>query len=372
MCIRDRIDNGVQPQLAHQVVRELSKVFNPRNSRVGDYYEVVASTDGIPLEFSYYGIGKVYYEVAMELKESKERVRKDTRINDYRTTGTAVYAAAARELPVRQIRRQAKGKIETSLWAAMSEEGIQGELIIRFAEVFESQIDFLTEPRRGDEYRVIWEEKEIDTKPAKKVITGTILGAQYIGTSGRSPTAYTAIGYGNEGLEFEHYSPDGQSLRLAFLKAPLSYRRISSFFSKRRKHPILKIYRPHHGIDYAAPTGTPVSAIGSGVVSFRGWSGGYGNVVRIRHPNGYESVYGHLSKFGKINKGTKVNKGQVIGYVGTTGVSTGPHLHFEMRLRGKPLNFLRLKLPSTKKIPSKFMEDFQEHSAEVIEELEKM
>lgn len=388
------IENGIQPKAAGLLIKELSKVFNPKYSCVNDYYEVVASTDGIPLKFLYYPRGEVYYEVVLEFVAAGLPSRKEMANSNSLATSHHKFTAFKKELPTKQTTRKIKGKIDSSLWEAMSEQNLEPELIVRFAEIFESQIDFLTEPRKGDEYKVIWEEKEIKTKNFEKKIIGKILGAQYIKAEGRGQraesgrqktedrnpssvichpsSAFTAIGYGNDELDYDYYSPDGKSLRLAFLKAPLSFRRISSFFSKRRKHPILKIYRPHHGIDYVAPYGTPVSSIGSGVVIFKGCSGGLGNTVKVKHPNGYTSVYGHLSKFGKIKKGAKVNKGQIIGYVGSTGLSTGPHLHFEIRLGKKPLNFLKLKLPSTKTIPKKFEEDFKQTSAKVIAELRKL
>ena len=159
-------------------------------------------------------------------------------------------------------------------------------------------------------------------------------------------------------------------MRRAYLKAPLSFRRISSTFSNGRFHPILKRYRPHHGLDYAAPTGTPVSAIGSGTVVFSGIKGSYGKFVIIKHPNGYKSYYGHLSKIEKnIRIGVRAEQGQIIGYVGATGLATGPHLHYELRINDKPVNPLTVNLPRGKSIPAKMMAEFRQFRNEMDSEL---
>ncbi|MEW6676269.1 MAG: M23 family metallopeptidase, partial [Nitrospirota bacterium] len=164
----------------------------------------------------------------------------------------------------------------------------------------------------------------------------------------------------------DYYDAEGKSLRRVFLKAPLSFRRLSSQFSRSRLHPILKIYRPHHGLDYSAPTGTPVSAVGDGTVTFSGYKRQYGKLVIIRHPNGYKTYYGHLSKIRKgIKRGIKVKQGQVIGYVGATGLATGPHLHYEIRINNKPVNPLVLKLPQGKKIPEKIMAEFRNLKSQI-------
>ena len=170
---------------------------------------------------------------------------------------------------------------------------------------------------------------------------------------------YHAYRFENNG-KADYYDAEGISLKKAFLKAPLNFRRISSYFSKGRFHPILKIYRSHHGLDYAAPSGTPVSVVGDGTVSFTGYKGQYGKLVIIRHSNGWKTYYGHLSRIGKgIKTGEKVEQGQVIGYVGATGLATGPHLHYEIRIKNKPVNPLALKLPQGKSIPKTLIAEFR-------------
>ena len=170
----------------------------------------------------------------------------------------------------------------------------------------------------------------------------------------------------------EYFDAEGASLRRAFLHAPLNFRRISSGFTNRRFHPILRIWRPHHGTDYAAATGTPAVAVGDGVVFARGYEGGLGNVVKVRHNGTYSTYYGHLSRFAKgVNVGTRVRQGQVIGYVGSTGLSTGPHLHFEMIKNGTSVNFLTLKVPSVGSVPAERKRAFDEKRDKVLAPLEK-
>jgi murein DD-endopeptidase MepM/ murein hydrolase activator NlpD len=170
---------------------------------------------------------------------------------------------------------------------------------------------------------------------------------------------YKAHRFVNNGIA-GYYDDNGNSFKKAFLKAPLNFRRISSYYSKSRFHPILKSYRSHHGLDYSAPTGTPVSAIGDGKIVFRGNKGGYGRLIVIRHPNGYETYYGHLARISKdVHNGTRVNQGQVIGYVGQSGLATGPHLHYEVRINHKSVNPLALKMPSGESIPDSLMAEFR-------------
>ncbi len=334
-------DNGIPPATIAEISRNLEKVFNLRRSREGDYYRVVISTAGMLITFSYYPQrGFEYYEI----------LRGDD----------GKFTASVRDMDVKTATMTARGLVKSSLWEAMSSSGMDGELIIRFAELFSSQVDFLTDTREGDEFKIIWTEKTAGADSRKRRIIEKIVAAEYVNRSEK----FTAVGFGNGDLDYDYYTPDGKSLRLAFLRAPLSYRRISSHFSRKRFHPVLRIYRPHHGIDYVAPAGTPVSSIGDGTVVFKGWSGGYGNLVRIRHPNGYETYYGHLSRFAKIARGTRVRQGQVIGYVGSTGISTGPHLHFEIRSGRAPMNFLALRLPSQKQVPQPLRADFEHAVAE--------
>lgn len=225
-------------------------------------------------------------------------------------------------------------------------------LAFRLSDIFAWDMDFAADLRNGDIFKIVVE-KLYRNGQFKKY--GDILSAEFTGNEGD----YRAYRF-EDGGKVEYYDADGRPLEKAFLKAPLSFRRISSVFSLRRLNPILKIYRPHYGIDYAAPMGTPVSAVGNGTIIFSGRMGGYGNLVIIRHWGGYTTRYGHLSRMAKgIRTGIKVTQGEIIGYVGETGLATGPHLHFEMRIDGKPVNPLLAKIPRANPLPQGLMAEFR-------------
>jgi len=242
-------------------------------------------------------------------------------------------------------------------------EGKEGLMLaLNISDIFAWDIDFTSDLRNEDTFKVIVEGLYLDGEFKKY---GDILCVEFM-NNGKT---YQAYRFEYEG-KTEYYDSEGKTLRRAYLKAPLSFRRISSTFSNGRFHPILKRYRPHHGLDYAAPTGTPVSAIGSGTVVFSGIKGSYGKFVIIKHPNGYKSYYGHLSKIEKnIRIGVRTEQGQIIGYVGATGLATGPHLHYELRINDKPVNPLTGSLPRGKPIPSNMMTEFRQFRNEMDNQL---
>lgn len=319
---------GVPDAARSGMVGGLSKVFDPRRCKPGDSYEVDYDTaSGAWRSFRYYTTSLEYYHVE-------------------RSTA-AVVTAIKKVRQVRKAVRSASGILGTSLWESMSAQKLKPDLIVSFADIFAWQIDFLTEPRAGDRYKLLWEEYTADDG---SVHNGEIIAAQYT-ASGRTHTAmlFTEADGGNY-----YFTPEGESMHRAFLKAPLQYRRISSFFTLRRFHPILKYFRPHLGIDYAAPRGTPVSSVANGVVTYAGYHGGFGNYVEIRHPNNYATAYGHLAGFARGTRvGARVQQGQVIGYVGATGLATGPHLDFRIKKDGHFFNYLTLKSPPAQRIPDK-------------------
>lgn len=244
------------------------------------------------------------------------------------------------------------GTVETSLWESALKANMDGLLIAELAEIFAWQVDFAREVRVGDRWRLSVEQKFVRGRPLG---WGSILSAEYQ-NAGQS---FVGILFRVDGEDLGYFAPDGSSLRRMFLKSPISYGRITSGFSRKRFHPILKVNRPHMGVDYAAPTGTPVKAVGDGRVSFSGWSGGGGNVVKIRHNSMYETAYKHLSGYGKnIRNGTQVKQGQVIGYVGNTGLSTAPHLHFEFFQAGRYVDPVGKKFPSAEPVPANLMSSF--------------
>jgi len=256
-----------------------------------------------------------------------------------------------------------EGKIEYSLYESMMECADSPQLALQLAEIFAWQIDFLTECREGDAFNILVEKQY----RGDFYRWGKILAAQY---EGELMSKHTAILFEDSSGHIDYYSEEGKSLRKAFLRAPLNYKYISSYFSKNRLHPILRIWRPHLAIDYASPTGTPVSTIGDGTVIYVGWENGYGNYIKIRHPNNYVSGYGHLSRFAKgLKKGEKVEQGEIIGYVGSTGLSTGPHLDFSISKNGKRVDFLKLKLPAASSVDPQYSTQFNEVKDKLLSDL---
>ncbi len=256
-----------------------------------------------------------------------------------------------------------EGKIEYSLYESMMECADSPQLALQLAEIFAWQIDFLTECREGDTFNILVEKQY----RGDFYRWGKILAAQY---EGELLSEYTAILFEDPTGHIDYYTEEGKSLRKAFLRAPLNYKYISSYFSNNRLHPILRIWRPHLSIDYAAPTGTPVSTIGDGTVIYVGWESGYGNYIKIRHPNNYVSDYGHLSRFTKgLIKGQKVKQGEIIGYVGSTGLSTGPHLDFSISKNGKKADFLKLKLPAAFSVNPQYSAQFNEAKNRLLSDL---
>lgn len=336
-------ENGVSAEIAYPAVNTLSKIFNSRKSNIGDKYKFYFDKEGNFKKFIYHDGPLDIYTLSYDEENKK-------------------FVASHQKVKIKSKILVAAGKINSSLYESMIEKKVNPEIIIQFAEIFASKVDFFTDCRKGDEFTVLWESYEDEEGHILKhvrVVAGKYKNSHY---------TYYAFYFKPENGKGAYYDKNGKSVESAFLKAPLNYRRISSYFSYRRFHPILKIYRPHLGIDYTAPTGTPVSTIGDGVVLFAGWStNGYGNYVKIRHPNGYISYYGHLSKIRRgIRKGVRVRKGQVIGYVGMTGLATGPHLDFRIKKNGKFVNFLRLKLPPSYPLDKKYLPQFEKVKEEYL------
>ena len=251
---------------------------------------------------------------------------------------------------IQTLRKTADATIETSLWNAFVGQGISPTLAIELSEVYQWTVDFFG-LQKGDRFRAVYEEQFVDST---SIGIGRIHTAVYIH---QRDTQYAY--YFEKGDTHGYFEPNGASLRKAFLKAPLNYKRISSHFTYARKHPIYKTVRPHTGVDYAAPMGTPVVALGDGTVIEKGYKGGGGNTVKIRHNSVYTTAYLHLSKYGKnIEVGKRVQQGQVIGYVGSTGASTGPHLDFRVWKNGTPVNPLTLESPSVDPIPASLKQEF--------------
>ncbi len=250
------------------------------------------------------------------------------------------------------------GIIQDNLISSMGEGKENLMLALQLSDILAWDIDFTTDIRDGDIFKIVVEGLYLNGVFKKY---GDILSAEFVNHS----ETYHVYRF-EQNREAGYYDDEGKILKRAFLKTPLSFRRISSTFSKNRLHPVLKIYRPHHGLDYEAAAGTPVSSVGSGTVIFSGNEGQYGKLIIVKHPNGWKTYYGHLSRIAKrIGKGVRVEQGQMIGYVGDTGLATGPHLHYEIRINNKPVNPLTLKLPRGKSIPNALMADFMKFKREM-------
>lgn len=257
----------------------------------------------------------------------------------------------------------ATGTIESSLFADAQTAGMDDAQIMELAELFGWDIDFALEIRAGDQFRVIYEEQYLD---GEKYRNGPILAAEFV-NQGKT---YTAFRFEDSKGNVGYYNDEGRNKRRAFIRTPIKFARISSRFSGKRWHPVLKRWRSHKGVDYAAPRGTPIKATGAGKVVFRGRKGGYGNVVIVQHGSAYQTLYAHMSKFAsKARSGRKVKQGQIIGYVGSTGLATGPHLHYEFRVNGVHRNPLTVKLPKSLPLPKQELAAFKQHTKPLLAQL---
>lgn len=257
----------------------------------------------------------------------------------------------------------AMGEISSSLFEAGQAAGLPQSLTMELAAIFGWDIDFVLDIRSGDQFRFVYEEHYLD---GEKIRNGNILAAEFI-NRGRS---YRAVRYTNDRGRADYYTPEGLNMRKAFLRTPVDFRRISSRFGK-RKHPILNRMKLHTGVDYAASRGTPIRATGDGKIIFRGRKGGYGKAVIIRHGSKYQTLYAHMSSYNrKARFGSKVRQGQIIGYIGSTGRATGPHLHYEFRVHGRHRNPLTVKLPSASPINKRLKQDFLNQTRGLIAQLD--
>lgn len=265
--------------------------------------------------------------------------------------------------PVEIVRKNCRATINSSLWGVIMEQDLPYALAAEFEDIYQWTVDFFG-IQAGDSFAVIYDEKYVD---GKSVGIGRIWGAEF----NHGGKQYYAIPYAQEEGKLRYWEANGESLRKQFLKAPLKYSRISSKFSKSRLHPVHRVYRPHNGVDYAAPSGTPVHSVADGTVTFAGWDrGGGGNTLKIKHAGNLETGYLHLKGFAKgIRKGTRVSQGQLIGYVGSTGASTGPHLDFRIKKNGSYIDPLKLPQEPAEPIAAAHKERFEAIRDRVLAEL---
>ncbi len=269
------------------------------------------------------------------------------------------------ERPIDVQRRSAYGRIETSLFESAAKAGLSDSLIMNLAGIFAWDVDFVLDIRTDDNYYILFEEVWQD---GEYVADGEIVAAEF-NNNGRT---YRAVRYVDKEGRSDYFTPEGRSVRKAFIRAPVDFTRISSSFNPRRKHPILNTIRAHRGVDYAAPKGTPIKAAGDGKVIFRGVKGGYGNAVILQHGGNITTLYAHMSGFSKAARvGRRVEQGQTIGFVGRTGLATASHLHYEYRLNGVHRNPRTVKLPQAEPIKAEYMQDFLATAQPILDELER-
>lgn len=276
---------------------------------------------------------------------------------------TEGFASEITEIPSHTEVAPVCATLKSSLFQSIDEAGESPELAIRMAEIFAWDLDFNTDPQNGDSFCLLVEKKVYGNGQAPAY--GRIFAANYINMG----KLYDAYLFEDSDGKKAYYSGDGKSSQAAFLRSPLRFAaRISSRFSHSRLHPVLKIRRPHLGIDYAAPTGTPVQSVSSGTVTFSGYSGGAGNLVKVSHSNGYETYYMHLSRR-SVRQGQRIQQGQQIGLVGSTGLSTGPHLDFRIRKNGRYLNFEAMNLPRESSLEGARLKEFRAQRDEFLASL---
>ena len=275
------------------------------------------------------------------------------------------FRASYVERPIDVRRRQAHGVIETSLFESAAAAGLSDKVIMNVAGIFAWDVDFVLDIRKGDQYYLMYEEIWQD---GEFVTDGEIIAAEFV-NDGRT---YQAIRFVDDSGRADYFTPDGLSVRKAFIRAPVDFTRISSNFNPRRRHPILNTIRAHRGVDYAAPRGTPIKAAGDGKVIFRGVKGGYGNAVILQHGGNITTLYAHMSKFAsQARVGARVRQGQTIGYVGSSGLATASHLHYEYRVNGVHRNPRTVELPKADPIGSEYRERFLATAQPILEELER-
>lgn len=335
---------NVSLAMIDELAKKSRDIFDVRKIRANKNYTLLCSADSLlTAKYFIYEPNRIDY-VVYDLQDS---------INIY--TG---------QHPVDTVTKNFAGIIDYSIYQTLEDNNAPTDLVHKLSDIYAWQID-LFKIQKGDRFKVIYEEVQIQ---GKRVGIGKVLAAHFE----RSNESYYAFNFDQGGQNF-YFDEKGNSLRKAFLKAPLKYSRISSKFSKKRFHPVLKVNRPHYGIDYAAPKGTPIHAIGDGVVTHARYTGGAGNYVKIRHNGVYTTGYMHMTRFAKgIHAGKRVKQGDVIGYVGTTGISTGPHLCFRTWKNGKPVDMLSIELPPSEPIQDEYRDAYQISMEEKLDQLNRL
>ena len=353
----------------HQIKsgESLSAIFAANNLTKLDFYKIIHAND-ISSQFAEIRTGNsllIGHDIAGNLshliyKKTLFEELKATRIED----GSFTVELLSREID-RRI-NSATGVIHSSLFIDGKNAGLSDNIIMQLANIFAWDIDIALSLHEGDTFSVIYEDLYIDNT---MIGSGKILAAKFISRG----KAIKAVRYQNSDGKASYYTSKGDNMRKAFLRTPIDFARISSRFNLKRKHPVLNRIRAHKGVDYAASRGTPIKAAGDGKIIFRGRKGGYGNVIIIQHGRKYSTLYAHMSKFRKgLRNGSRIKQGEIIGYVGSTGLASGPHLHYEFRINGVHRNPLTVALPNASPIQAKYKADFLEMSSPLFKQLEQL
>lgn len=336
---------GFDYSTSHSLITTANDTYKLRNIRVGKSFTRIDGETGIDI---YYNIDGA------------------TRLHLSRAAGADSWESSLDQRKVNTRHRFAHGTIEDSLFASAERAGMDQRTTMNLVDIFAWDIDFARDLRNGDSFQLVYEERYNDEG---KLLDSTILAAEFINQGER----FQAVRYEQKDGKVDYFTPEGKSMRKAYLKAPVKFSRISSRFRTKRKHPVLGYTRAHRGVDYAAPSGTPIHAIGDGYITFVGWRGGYGRYVQIRHNNrNHTTSYAHLRSYAKgLKKGMKVRQGKIIGYVGMSGLATGPHLHFEFRSRGRAVNPLTVKHPPAQPVAKTERERFNAQTAPLLGQLKE-
>lgn len=280
------------------------------------------------------------------------------------TSDEGSYKSALIKKPIKTVQTAASAQINNSLYYDGKQAGISDKTIMELANIFGWDIDFALNLRQGDSFTLLYEAQYIN---GERIEDGKILAAEFINRG----TSFQAVRFTKKDGSGEYFSPNGKSMRKTFLRTPIEFARVSSPFNLRRKHPVLNRIRAHKGVDYAASTGTPIKATGDGRIIHRGVKGGYGRAVIIKHGQKYSTLYAHMSKYGRYKRGSFVKQGQIIGYVGKSGLATGPHLHYEFRMNGVHRNPLTAKFPAARPIAKKLLAEFMQQTGPLLTALEQ-
>ncbi len=334
----------VEPQLIHEVVQASKPVYNLSRMHPGIRfqlkYDSLSGTQLTQIQFRLSALEK------LTLKREPTGWRAEKTIE---------------QVDIQIV--HFSGTVNSSLWDSAVKAGMDPDLISELADIFGWEVDFSREVRVNDRWRLSLEQKIVKGQP---VGWGAILAAEYINSGEVHQAALFRLDKEDRG----YFTPTGQSLRKVFLKSPIRYGRITSGFKRRRFHPVLQIYRAHRGVDYGAPIGTPVRSVGDGTVIFAARSGGGGNVIKVRHNATYQTAYKHLNGYARgVHNGARVKQGQVIGFVGNTGMSTGPHLHFEFYQSGNYIDPLGKRFPSAEPVPSEHLTFFKSSAERLLKTL---